>query len=48
MGAIVVDREQLTTIPLTNGTYYWRVAFSDCAVNTLSPWSTVSTFKLQR
>jgi len=47
-GAIVVDRESLTTIPLTNGTYYWRVAFSDCSVNTLSPWSTAWSFKVQR
>ncbi len=48
MGAIVVDRESLTTIPLTNGTYYWRVAFSDCSINTLSPWSEVWSFKVQR
>ncbi len=47
-GAIVVDRESVTTIPLTNGTYYWRVAFSDCSVNTVSPWSSVGSFKLQR
>ena len=47
-GAIVVDRQSVITIPLSNGTYYWRVAFSDCSVNTLSPWSSVGSFKLQR
>ncbi|MBI1277954.1 MAG: hypothetical protein GC179_07490 [Anaerolineaceae bacterium] len=47
-GAIVVDRESLYSIPLSNGTYFWRVAFSDCSINTLSPWSEVGSFKLKR
>ena len=47
-GAIVVDRQSVTTIPLTNGTYYWRVAYSDCAINTVSPWSDAWSFKVQR
>ncbi len=47
-GAIVVDRQSVTTIPLSNGTYYWRVAYSDCSVNTVSPWSDVWSFKVQR
>ncbi len=47
-GAIVVDSESLTTIPLGSGTYFWRVAFSDCSVTTVSPWSDVRSFKVQR
>ncbi len=46
-GAIVVDHESMTTTALSNGTYYWRVAFSDCSSGTVSPWSDVWNFTVQ-
>lgn len=47
-GAIVVDRQTMNTIPLSAGTYYWRVAFSDCSSSTVSTWSDTWTFKVQK
>ncbi len=47
-GAIVVDSQSMSTIPLSNGTYYWRVAFSDCSSSEVSPWSDTWSFKVQK
>jgi hypothetical protein len=47
-GAIVVDQQSMTTNSLSNGTYFWRAAFSDCSSTTLSSWSDVGSFKVQR
>ncbi len=47
-GAIVVDQQSMMTNSLSNGTYYWRAAFSDCSSATLSSWSDVGSFKVQR
>ncbi len=46
-GAIVVDRLTMNTIPLSNGSYYWRVAFSDCSSSVISNWSETWKFKVQ-
>lgn len=47
-GAIVVDRLTMNTIPLSNGTYFWRVAFSDCSSTVVSGWSETWSFKVQK
>gem|GEM_PF-6871921 len=46
-GAIVVDRLNMNTIPLSNGTYFWRVAFSDCSSTVVSSWSETWSFKVK-
>lgn len=47
-GAIVIDRQNMNTIPLSAGTYYWRVAFSDCSSSVVSSWSETWMFKVSK
>lgn len=45
--ATVVMNQSVAVSGLPNGTYYWRVAMSDCASQTTSTWSDVWSFTIR-